>query len=300
MTEGTPRTIKETAAWAIDRIAERMQQEPVPLQKDNLPVGFGFKAVDPENSHDQRYAALFPDEQVVRLGAPDLEIRIKHATARPSEDGLEVRAGDGSVRALFLRDGHIAVEVFPIPALAVSEAALRDEDPLDAQIRDAIIGDDPGASSREIRASDDVFLSPPSAPSSSGGESPAAVASPESEANPDRVKNLRGRVATKPNMEPTPHGKPRVQFVLAEHQEHEGEEQTVFHRVYTLNRQAESLAGRGLAVGQQVGVDGYRQQRTTKKKDGSAVEQEVIYANVVRTFGKRERVDADAAHSELK
>jgi len=108
-----------------------MQQTPVPLQKENLPVGFGFKAQDPENTHDQRYAALFPDEQVVRLGAPNLEIRIKNATARPSKDGLEVRAGDGSVRALFLRDGHIAVEVFPIPALAVTEAALRDENPSD-------------------------------------------------------------------------------------------------------------------------------------------------------------------------
>lgn len=149
-----------------------------------------------------------------------------------------------------------------------------------------------------------MFLSPPSAPSGGasggtggGGESPAAVGSPETEANPDRVKNLRGRVATKPNLAPTPQGKARVQFVLAEHQEHEGEEQTIFHRVYTLNKQAESLGRRGLAVGQQVGVDGYRQQRTTRKKDGSAVEHEVIYANVVRTFGKRERVVRATPHT---
>ncbi len=306
MKEGTPRTIKDTAAWAIDRIAAQMEQDPVALRKDTV-TGFGFTATDPEHTHDRRYAALFPDERVVRIGAPDLDIRIRNASVRPAADGMEVRAGDGSVRALFLRDGHIAVEVFPIPALAVTEAALRDEDPSDTQIRDAIMGDVSRASSREIRVSDDVFLPLPSAPSDGisggtggGSEFPAAMGSPETEANPDRVKNLRGGVATKPNMEPTPQGKPRVQFVLAEHQEHEGEEQTVFHRVYTLNKQAESLQRRGLEKGQLVGVDGYRQQRTTKKKDGSAVEHAVIYANVVRTFGKRERVDADEAHPEPK
>lgn len=44
-----------------------------------------------------------------------------------------------------------------------------------------------------------------------------------------------------------------------------------------------------------VGVDGYRQQRETKKRDGFVVQQEVIYANVVRTFGRGERMQAAEA-----
>lgn len=345
MSERTPRSIRETAAWAVNRIAHQMQQAPTVLDAHGV-SGVAFKAEDREHpdKKDQRYAALFPDRREVILSAPNLRVDIKNATFRAAQDGLEVTANDGSLRALFLRDGHIAVEVFPIPSLSVSEAALRDEEDGDEETSAPVSNNVPGASSGEFdlsgetsrdvhrrfdrdaaraefdraypelrqmldpeeyeqeqlaryqRAIDAIDAEaststapplPPSGGTGGGIGAPPTTRTPETEANPNRVKNLRGRVATEPNTDPTPQGKPRVQFVLAEHVAAEGDETTVFHRVYTLNKQAESLQQRGLAKGQSVGVDGYRQTRETKKKNGSAVQQVVIYANVVRTFGKR-------------
>jgi len=197
-----------------------------------------------------------------------------------------------------------------------SEPALSDEKPWDEQVREMISGDDPGASSDEIALSEEPLapavtsdaLRDLAAALKDGGRTTddldriaqkiegAQAALTEQEQT--RVKNLRGRVATDPNLQPTPGGKPRVQFVLAEHIQSEGDEQTVFHRVYTLNKQAESLQKRGLEKGQQVGVEGYRQQRETKKRDGSLAQGEVIYANVVRTFGRGGRMEEAEATGE--
>ncbi len=58
----------------------------------------------------------------------------KNATASAARDGIRVDAGDGSVRALFLRDGHVALEIFPAPSLALPESSLSAEDPSDKDI----------------------------------------------------------------------------------------------------------------------------------------------------------------------
>lgn len=88
MSEGEPRDIHQTATWAVDRIAQRMEQTPVPLHLANGIEGHGFKVIDPENEDDARTIALFPGEHIVTISTPDVSIKIKNATASPAKDGV--------------------------------------------------------------------------------------------------------------------------------------------------------------------------------------------------------------------
>lgn len=129
MSEREPGRLGHSADQAVDRIAERMQQQPVPFHLANEVEGYGFKVVDPENESDARTIGVFPDQHYVSITTPDVTVKIKNATISAAKDGISVEAGDGSAHALFLKDGHIAVEVFPAPSLALPESPLTGETP---------------------------------------------------------------------------------------------------------------------------------------------------------------------------
>ncbi len=137
MTEGAPRDIKETASWTVDRIAERMDQSPIPIHPSDGVDGHGFKVIDPDNADDARTIGLFPDQNIVMISTPDVSIKIKNATATAAKEGVRVDAGDGSVRALFLRDGHVAVEVFPALSLALPESPVTGDNPPDEDLSES-------------------------------------------------------------------------------------------------------------------------------------------------------------------
>jgi single-stranded DNA-binding protein len=67
-----------------------------------------------------------------------------------------------------------------------------------------------------------------------------------------------------------------VNFPLAEHIE--GQEQPVWHRVYTTGDRARRLQENPIDTGQQIRVSGYRQQRERKGRDGQTELVEVVYA----------------------
>ncbi len=185
MSEGEPRDIHQTASGAVDRIAERMEQTPVPLHLADGIEGYGFKAVDPEHPADARTVALFPDQTVVTISAPDVSIKFTNATATAAKDGIRVDAGDGSARALFLRDDHVTVEVFPSPSLALPEPPLRGENPPEEDLPDS-------PSSISSEASGDV-----TAPSQQPAETSQTSEQKERHA---RVK-ITGRLGADPHYE---------------------------------------------------------------------------------------------------
>jgi len=92
-----------------------MEQSPIPIHPAEGIDGHGFKIISPDNPKDTCTIGLFPGQNVVTISILDVSIKIRNATASAAKDGIRVDAGDGSVRALFLRDGHVAVEVFPAP-----------------------------------------------------------------------------------------------------------------------------------------------------------------------------------------
>ena len=266
MSERGPQGSETGNTWPVARIAERMEQTPVPVHPGDGIDGHGFKVVDPAHPEDARTIGLFPDQHVVTIATPDVSIRIKNATATAARDGMSIESGDGSLRALFLRDGHIAVEVFPAPSLALSESPLSGgKTPVE---------DLPESSSQMVSgASDDAETA-----------SREAVETPQSAEQRERQPRVKitGRLGADPHYEQSGKSGLIARFPLAEQTT---EEQASWHRVYSTGTRAERVQALGLGKGDKVKVDGYRQEREYRKKDGSTVKQEVVFAVHVKKLG---------------
>ncbi len=259
MSEREPRDISQTAAWAVDRIAEHMEQTPKPLHVGKGIDGFGFTVIDPEDATDARTLALFPDQKVVMISTPEVEIKIKNATAWESKSGVRVTSESGHLRALFLKDGHVAIEVFPASALALSEPPLSVEKPSAEDLPDSPPPIDPRASGDEIAPSQEAAASPQT--------------SEQKEQQP-RVK-FTGRLGAAPHFEQSQKSGLIARFPVAEHT---ADDQVTWHRVYSTGERAQRIQNANLDKGTKVKVDGYRQTRDIKRKDGTVVKQEVVFA----------------------
>ncbi len=267
MSEGEPRGVHRTASWEIDRIAERMEQTPMPLHLAKGIEGHGFKAVDPEHPADARTVALFPDQKVVTISTPDLSIKITNATASAAKDGIRVDAGDGLTRALFLRDGHVAVEVFPAPSRALPESPLRGENPPNEDVPES-------ASSIGPESSGDAQT-----PSQEATETPQMA---EQKERQPRVK-ITGRLGADPHFEESSKSGVIARFPVAEQT---SEEQATWHRVYSTGKSAEKIRNANLTKGDTVRVDGYQQERDYRKRDGTTIKQGVVFAVHVKKLAQ--------------
>jgi len=273
--------------WAIDRIVGHMEQD----AKQGFVGDFGWSwavqappdATIEEMPQGIRHLHMDEERDRVVITGPNISVELSNIRPpRLAKDGVLIETQDNKVRALFLKDGHVAVEVFPVSHPTPRESAVI---PQEAS-RNSDVADLP----EEWRTPS------PSAPqdtseTSSGHASETSVAVESKERQP-RIK-VTGFVATESNMKPTPACKPRVQFLVAEHPETpEGEDpQTVYHRVYTLNKTAERLQGKGIEKGKKVAVDGYVQERTRKGENGEEETYPVIYANTVRVLSVHQPVD---------
>lgn len=90
-----------------------MEQTPKPLHVGKGIDGYGFKVINPEDAADARTIGIFPDQQTVMISTADVEIKFKNAITSAAKDGIQIRSESGDLRALFLKDGHVAIEVFP-------------------------------------------------------------------------------------------------------------------------------------------------------------------------------------------
>lgn len=98
-----------------------------------------------------------------------------------------------------------------------------------------------------------------------------------------RVK-ITGRLGADPHFEESPKSGIIVRFPVAEQTT---EERATWHRVYSTGKSAERIRSASLAKGDKVKVDGYRQPRNYRKKDGSTVKQEVVFAVHVKKLGNQ-------------
>ncbi len=283
MSEREPRDIAKTGSWAFDTIAERMQQAPEAISRDENGDGVGFSVAARPDGEGTRSVDLFSTAGQVVISSPDVDIFFRNAIATPAKDGMRIDTKDGQSRGLFLRNGHVAVELLPFSPLEALETPVSEQNTL--------------GNSDVAEMPEEWRTPPPSAPqdtaeTSSGQASETSIAVESKERQP-RIK-VTGFVATEPNMKPTPAGKPRVQFLVAEHPETpEGEDPlTIYHRVYTLNKTAERIQEKGgLEKGKKVAVDGYVQERKRKGKYGEEETYPVIYANTVRVLYVHQPVD---------
>lgn len=146
MKEGMTRNIDQTAAWTARRIAERMEQAPIPLPLRNGVEGYGFKVVDPDERDDARTIGIFPSQHVVTITTPDVSIKIRNATATAAKDGVQIDTENSNLRALFLKDGHVAVEVFPSLMPEPVEPPLMDTNRPDEELSASSASPLPGSS----------------------------------------------------------------------------------------------------------------------------------------------------------
>lgn len=288
MSEREPRDIAKTSTWAFDTIAERMGQETKPVTSMGDRTGTGFSVIEHTalTHSNTRDIVFFQDEKQVGIRGRGFEVRLDTMQPpQPAKDGVLLESTDHRVRGLFLKDGHIAIEVFPIEQLPEINA-------LQARRNHAS-----EASDDRVADLPEEWRTPPhsavqDAPETSPEQPFEMPSAPEAQERQPRIK-VTGFVATEPNMKPTPAGKPRVQFLVAEHPETpEGEDPlTIYHRVYTLNKTAERLQGKGIEKGKKVAVDGYVQERKRKGKNGEEETYPVIYANNVRVLYVHKPVD---------
>jgi len=281
--------LARTAAWAFEKLALQMEHTPKAISDRVHGDGFSFGL--PQVS---RFLDLYPQTHTVAITTPNVEVRFRNVLPpQLAKDGVLIESEDGTTHALFLKNGHIAVEVFPVPSPDAPNAPRTDGIIQNGEIipsaRSGVSGGTGDATAeRENPSPRPAFTPRPPMADDVARREAGAVA--DAEAERLRVRNLRGNVATDPRTDPTPTGKPRVQFLLAEHigGEAEGEtEPTVYHRVYSLNKMAQTAIDRGIHKGQKVAVSGYRQQREHETKDGTKAQGEVIYANQIRLLGQR-------------
>lgn len=112
----------------------------------------------------------------------------------------------------------------------------------------------------------------PLPPEPAGAKPPAALPKPTKETT--NRHQWQGRLNAEPAVSHTPTGKTRVQFLLGEHP---ADDETIWHKVYSIGKYAERIADMSLQKGEIVRVTGYEQQRVVKGKE--VVE---IFANAVQ------------------
>lgn len=275
MSEREPRDIAKTGTWAVDTIAERMQQAPEPISRDEHGDGVGFSVAARPGGEGTRSVDLFSAAGQVVISSPDVDIFFRNAIAIPAKDGMRIDTKDGQSRGLFLRNGHVAVELLPFSPLEAREPPVSEQNTAGS----SGVADMP----EEWRIPAPV--TPEDVADIALGQPKDSSIAAESGERQQRIK-VDGFVATEPNMRPTPTGKPRVQFLVAEHPSvAEGEEEvTIYHRVYTLNKTAARVIEKGgLEKGKRVSVDGYLQPRIKKNRQNEDEEYNVVYALNIRT-----------------
>lgn len=275
--EREPRKVATTGAWAADGIAKRLGQAGEPRLDPTFGSGVEIPLAPQANAeHGERSVSLYPNEGVIFIQTPNASISLRNAAApREARNGMLVETANHDARLLVLEDGHIALEVFPVVAPKPVESPAADQE---TTIR-----------SETANMPEEWRIPAPVAPEDVAdialGQPKDSSLAAESGEHQKRIK-VDGFVATEPNMRPTPTGKPRVQFLVAEHPSvAEGEEEvTVYHRVYTLNNTATRVIERGgLEKGKKVSVDGYLQPRIKKNRQNEDEEYNVVYALTIRT-----------------
>jgi len=185
---------------------------------------------------------------------------------RHAKDGIQVTSESGDLRALFLKDGHIAIEVFPSLPAQPLERPLMAENRSDEEISALPDSPRPGASDDATRASQQPVETPQT--------------SEQKEKQP-RVK-FTGRLGAAPHFEQSQKSGLIARFHVAENIE---EDQVTWHRVYSTGERAQRIQDAQLDKGTKVKVDGYRQTRDIKRKDGTMEKQEVVFAVHVKKLG---------------
>jgi len=69
------------------------------------------------------------------------------------------------------------------------------------------------------------------------------------------------------------------------------EDQVTWHRVYSTGERAQRIQNAQLDKGAKVKVDGYRQTRDIKRKDGTIEKQEVVFAVHVKKLGQHDIIE---------
>lgn len=115
MSEREPRNIVSGDRWPVDRLAERFGQEPEAITDDDYGTGHLIGGPADVEANERRFIALYPETNVATISSKNVDVTIRNAIAREAKDGILVETQDNSTRVLFLRDGHVAVEVFPAP-----------------------------------------------------------------------------------------------------------------------------------------------------------------------------------------
>jgi len=247
--------IARTAQWTVDKLADRMQQPPEPISDATHGDGFAFSL---NENGESRFLDIYPQANAVHITTPDVEIIFRNALPpRPAKEGVLIESADGHSHALFLRNGHVAVEVFPFQAVKALESPTGIPDAQDGQILDSGQSIVPGGAGSEIAASPDA--------------SPQPVARTEKQPK----VSWTGYVSADPIFSTSNDGTPRVNMVVSEHLE---DEKTVYHKVYSTKREAKRLQDAELAKGNRVKVEGYKQDRERKNRDGTITPEQRVYA----------------------
>jgi len=255
--------------WAFEKIAERLGQEP-----EEYATGRGrevhFKQTDPANPNDLRWLSFFPDEQTVQYSTLGMEVEITMRGMLPprqAKNGVIFESAGGRARGLVLRNGHAAFEIQPFPTREPLESPTGIPDAQDGQIRESAQSVVPGGAGSEISASPD--------------------ASPQPTGRTEKQPKVSwtGYVSADPIFSTSNDGTPRVNMVVSEHPD---EDTTIYHKVYSTKREAKRLEDAELAKGNRVKVEGYKQDRERKNRDGTVTPEERVCAVHVSIYSKGE------------
>lgn len=225
-----------------------------------------FKQVDPANPDDLRWLSFFPDEQTVQYSTLGLEVEVTMRgmlPPRPTKNGVIFESADGRARGIVLNSGHAAFEVQPFPTQEPLESPTGIPNAQEAHIIEPAASSLPRASGGEIRASAEP------------------VADTRTEQDKNRVR-ITGRVGADPHFRESGKSGLIVNFPLAEHVE--GQEQPTWHKVYTTGDRARRLQEKPIVKGQEVRVDGYRQERERQTRDGKTETVVSVYAAHIRPY----------------
>ena len=266
----TQRDIARTGQWAVERLAQRLGQEPQHTRDSKYGAGVGY-FVRSASEPMPRSIDFFEPEQVVTIDTPNLHVELFNASApRPSKHGVSIEDRDGTTRLLFLRNGHVAVEVKP---------------PSDAESLESSV---PSAVATERQILDSATNDAPEVPGGENEPSDAPVALPAGEAREKQpTVRIKGNIARPPSYKPTPNGTPRVMMQLAEHPDESDREKTVYHFIYSLGTWAQKIQAKNLTVGEPVRISGYRQPYEHRLPNGTTETRERIFAIHVAQIGRK-------------
>jgi len=195
---------------------------------------------------------------------------------RQAKNGVIFESADGRARGLVLRNGHAAFEVQPFPTLEPLESPTGIPDAQDGQILESGQTIVPGGAGSEIAASPDA--------------SPQPIVRTEKQPK----VSWTGYVSADPIFSTSNDGTPRVNMVVSEHPD---EETTIYHKVYSTKREAKRLQDAELAKGNRVKVEGYKQDRERKNRDGTVTPEQRVYAVHVTIYKRDDESASDSPSS---